>query len=51
MRVAECGDEAWTESASRWTRIGSEPSPNKGAGVIPRSAATKVERVNPAAVR
>ena len=31
MRVTECGKEAWSETASRWTRTGYEAEPTKAS--------------------
>ena len=32
MRVTECGEEAWIEAASRWTRIGYKALPSRASG-------------------
>jgi hypothetical protein len=32
MRVTECGKEAWSETASRWTRTGYEAMPSRASG-------------------
>ena len=32
MRVTECGEEAWSETASRWTRTGYEAVPSRASG-------------------
>ena len=32
MRVTECGKEAWSETASRWTRTGYEALPSRASG-------------------
>ena len=32
MRATECGEEAWSETASRWTRTGYEAVPSRASG-------------------
>ena len=32
MRVTECGEEAWSEAVSRWTRTGYEAVPGRASG-------------------